>query len=133
MSSVSSSRSITCGPFGLLAGSAVRIAADRFAGLAYCGIFDLDPTARVNAAMPGARLLVARRRLVRVLLFAGGQQVADLHLARISALVFGLGCFVGRTEWRKSRWVLAIVAIAWLVQAVANQVVIPLTLNLARR
>ena len=54
-----------------------------------------------------------------------GSKLPTYILPAFPVLCLALGCFIARTDWRKSRWVFALVAIAWLVQAAANQIAVP--------
>lgn len=40
-------------------------------------------------------------------------------------LGLALGCFLARTEWYRSRWMLGLLAVAWLIQLVANAYLVP--------
>lgn len=54
-----------------------------------------------------------------------GCKLPTYILPAFPPLCLALGCFVARTDWRHSRWLIGAVVAAWLVQAAANSYFVP--------
>ncbi len=54
-----------------------------------------------------------------------GSKLPTYILPSFPLLCLALGCFVARTDWRHSRWVLGLVATAWFLQVAVSYVAVP--------
>jgi 4-amino-4-deoxy-L-arabinose transferase-like glycosyltransferase len=55
-----------------------------------------------------------------------GSKLPTYILPAFPPLCMGLGCFVARTDWHRSRWVIGQIAVLWLAQAGVNNIAVPM-------
>src|SRR5439155_24868064 len=54
-----------------------------------------------------------------------GSKLPTYILPAFPPLCLALGCFVARTEWHRSRWMIGLVAACWLLLACSHYFVLP--------